>query len=240
MPLLGQLVYTSFPGVGFRVLASVQVPLKIQQAFIEQVVYQYWDSYNPPEFGFRAAYVRQVTLEQTLFGWLYNDGLDDLGRSHVPYFVCYCLAEPLYASQLEYILACLHRGPVALVDRQRFPAKLEPISAPDSLSYQPSRKGVGIPLKVRQQSYAALQQGNLLDLFVPVDEPESALHEQYQEQEPGYWIQGRFCRYPEFVPSPSGESRYPEFVPCPLGESKTGAAELNQDTDLGSQVLNIL
>ncbi len=48
MPLLGQLVYTSFPGVGFKALVSAQVPPQIQQAFIEQVVYQYWDSYNPP------------------------------------------------------------------------------------------------------------------------------------------------------------------------------------------------
>jgi len=239
MPWLGQLVYTSFPEVGFKTLASAEIPPQIQQAFVEQVVYQYWDSYNPPEFGFRAAYLHQVTLEQVLFGWLYNDGSDDLGRSHVPYFICYYLAEPLHPSQLESILACLQRGPIALLDRQRLPAQLEPIFAPDSLDYQPSRRGVGIPLKERQQGYVVLQQGHLLDLFIPLDEQEPALNKQYSEQEPGCWIQDRFLRYPEFAPYPSGEIGYPEFVPCPSGESKTATTDLHPDTD-GSQVLNIL
>lgn len=238
MPLLGQLVYTSFSGVGFKALASAQVPPQIQQAFIEQVVYQYWDSYNPPGFGFRAAYLYQVTHEQTLFGWLFNDGLDDLGRGHVPYFICYCLSEPLHVSQLEKIFTCLQRGPVALINRQCLPATLEPIFAPGSLDYQPIRRGVGIPLEVHKQGYAALQQGSLLDLFIPLDEQETVLNEQCQEQETGYWMQDRFFEYPEFVPS-SGNRRYPEFIPCP-SEDKAGTAELNQDTDLGSQVLNIL
>ena len=101
--LLNQLVYTSFSEVGFRAISSIQVPTQIQQAFIQQVVYKYWDSYDPPRSGYRAAYVHQVSPEHTLFGWMYNDGHDDLGRSHVPYFVCYYLAELLDAVQLENI-----------------------------------------------------------------------------------------------------------------------------------------
>ncbi len=165
--ILGQLVYTSFPEVGFKVLASAQVPGSIQQAFIQQVVYQHWDSYSPPKPGYRAVYLHQVAPEHNLFGWLYNDGLDDTGRSHVPYFVCYYLAERLHTVQLEKIFACLRRGPVALSDRQRPPATLETLIAPDLWSYQPARTGVAIPLGIREHSHTALEQGNLLDLFVP-------------------------------------------------------------------------
>jgi uncharacterized caspase-like protein len=165
--ILGQLVYTSFPGVGFKVLASAQVPGSIQQAFIQQVVYQHWDSYSPPEPGYRAVYLHQIAPEHNLFGWLYNDGLDDTGRSHVPYFVCYYLTERLHTVQLEKIFACLHRGPVALSDRQRLPATLETLIAPDLWSYQSARTGVAIPLGVREHSHTALEQGQLLDLFVP-------------------------------------------------------------------------
>jgi WD40 repeat protein len=132
------------------------------------VVYQRWDSYNPPRFGYRAAYLHQVTLEDSLFGWLYNDGQDDFGRSQVPYFVCYYYSGRLHAVQLENIFNCLDRGPVALIDQQ-LPAALEPIVFPDLVGYQPSRIGVVIPSDVRDRSYVAIEQRRLLDLFVPVD-----------------------------------------------------------------------
>lgn len=173
MPLLlGQLVYTSFPRVGFRFIASAQVPTEIQQAFIQQVVHQHWDAYNPPKSGYRAAYLHQLPLEHSLFGWLYSDGMDDMGRCHVPYFVCYYLAEPLHAVQLENIFTCLQRGPVALIDQQNLPDTLETIVIPDLQSYQPVRTGVAIPSGVREQSHIALQQRRLLNLFVPIDERE--------------------------------------------------------------------
>ena len=170
MPLLlGQLVYTSFPGVGFRALASTQVPTELKQAFIQKVVYQHWDSYNPPKSGYRAVYLHQVSLEHTLFGWLYNDGLDDLGRSHVPYFVCYYYSELLHAVQLRNIFTCLHRGPVALIDRHSLPVALEAIGAPDLWSYQPARIGVAIPEDVRDRSHITIKHRRLLDLFIAVD-----------------------------------------------------------------------
>ncbi len=168
--LLGQLVYTSFPGVGFRALTSAHVPTEFQQAFIQQVVYQHWDSYNPPRSGYRAAYIHQVTLEHTLFGWLYNDRSDDLGRTNVPYFHCYYAAELLHAVQLENIFTCLHKGPVALIDLKSQTATLETIVAPDLWSYQPARIGVAIPSRVREYSQIALGQRRLLNLFLPVNE----------------------------------------------------------------------
>ena len=177
MPLLlGQLVYTSFPEVGFKVFASAQVPLEIQQAFVQQVVYQHWDAYNPPVSVYRAAYLHQITLEHSLFGWMYNDGLDDLGRSHVPYFVCYYLAGALHPVQLENIFTCLYRGPVTLIDRQSFPAALESLVAPDLWNYQPAHLGVAIPPDVREQSHLALKERKLLEIFVSADERERVAH----------------------------------------------------------------
>lgn len=171
MPLiLGQIVYTSFTGIGFRLLASAQVPSEFQQAFIEQVAFRYWDSYNPPESGYRAAYLYQVSPENVLFGWLYNDGVDDMERIHVPYFHCYYLTGPLHAILLENIFTCLHKGPVSLIDRLCLPAKFDTINLGNFWSYQPARPGVAIALDVRKRSHIEIKQGKLLALFVPVDE----------------------------------------------------------------------
>ncbi|MBD2344218.1 WD40 repeat domain-containing protein [Anabaena subtropica] len=164
--LLGQLVYTSFAVVGLRTVASTEVPTEIQQAFIEKIVYQYWDAYNPPGIGYRAAYLCQVTSEHSLFGWLYNDGLDDFGRSDVPYFLCYYLAGKLQPSQLEKICICLCTGPLTLIDRQKLPVSLESLVGQDLWSYQPTRAGVKIPRQMIEQSQISLQQGELLNLFV--------------------------------------------------------------------------
>ena len=176
--LLGQLVYTSFAGMGFRLLASAQVPTEIQEVFMERVISQRWDSYAPPKSGYRAVYLHQVTPEQSLFGWLYNDGVDDMERTHIPYFICYYLGSPLHPVQLENIFTCLHKGPVALVDRQSLPPSLEPLVLRNFWTYQPVRSGVAIPLAVRKRSHLVLKQGELLDVFVPVNEKEMADLEQ--------------------------------------------------------------
>lgn len=173
--LFGQLVYTSFAGRGFKTLASAHVPSEIQQAFMQRVVSQYWDSYNPPAAGYRAVYLHQLAPEQTLFGWLYNDGSDDIGRGNVPYFVCYYVTEPLFDFQLANIFTCLEKGPIALIDRHNPTAYLETQSVPNLWNYQPARAGVSIGLHTRQRSYFALREGELLELFVPVYEQETVI-----------------------------------------------------------------
>lgn len=164
-------------------LASAEIPTKIRQAFMELVVYQYWDSYNPPKPGYRAAYLHQLTPEETLFGWLYNDEMDDFGRSHVPYFICYYLDSLLQTVQLETIFTCLHIGPIKLIERQALHATLETIVIPDLCRYQSARRGVPISSGVREQSYIALEQKKLLALYVPADEREigTELKEQTNE-----------------------------------------------------------
>lgn len=172
--LLGQLVYTSFAKRGFKTLVSGMVSIEIEQAFMERVS-EYWDSYNPPTSDYRAVYLYQLSPEQTLFGWLYHDGTDDMGRSDVPLFVCYYLREPLFDFQLANIFTCLEKGPVGLIDRHNPSAYLETKVIPNLWSYQPARQGIAIPLAVRQHSYFALRQEELLNVFVPVYEQETVI-----------------------------------------------------------------
>ncbi len=163
--LLGQLVYTSFPKVGFQALSSAAIPLEIRQAFVEQIVYHYWDSYSPPEADYRAVYVYRLAQDQILFGWLYNDGIDDLGRSHVPYFVCYYFAGELQADQLEAIFTCLATGPITIVDRHTLPDHIDSIAIANHQSYQPARLGIETASLLQSACYVGVQQGKLIKLF---------------------------------------------------------------------------
>mgnify|MGYP000020163720 CR=1 FL=1 len=170
---LGQLVYTSFPQVGFRHLSSSQIPDEIQHAFVDQVVYLRWNSYNPPGADYRAAYLYQVNPEHTLFGWLYGDATDDVGR-HVPYFVSYHLAEPLTDDHLDNIFICLQRGPTAIANKQDLSeGVLGNISIADVHEYPPARIGVDIPDDIRNYSHTFLQMQELLNIFIPASSQQS-------------------------------------------------------------------
>ena len=170
MPLpVDQILYTSFPQVGFKSLASQEIPLEIEQTFRERVVHEYWDAYNPPEADYRAIYLYQLSPTQTLFGWLYNDGIDDIGRSHTPYFLSYYLTEVLEREKLQKILTCLETGPLRAIDRQNWPISLEKLLIPDICHYQPARPGVNIPMPIQAQTQQYLQQNQLLKLFIPLE-----------------------------------------------------------------------
>ena len=209
--LLGQLIYTSFPNEGFRSFASAQVPKEIQQAFVQRVVFQYWNSYNPPKSEYRAVYLHQVTLEHSLFGWLYNDGADEMGRGHVPYFICYYLGRPLLDFQLEIIFTCLYQGPVALIDRHSLPASVDTMVLSDLWSYQGARPGVQIPSHISDRSHIDLNQGELLKLFIPNEEMVTKLNEQTYRQQ----IDKSSHFYTRYI----------------FEGIKTGAAVLNEDID---------
>lgn len=177
MPLVvNPIVYTSFPKVGFQSLASSSVPIEIQQAFLEQIVYQQWDTYNPPPSGYRAVYLYQVTTEQFLFGWLYNDGNDDLGRSNIPYFVAYYLFGRLSSSVLEQILNCLELGPPMVINRQNPPKQLENLIIPDTGNYEPSRRGLSIDAETRQTIHRNLQQKRVIRLFIGLKVPDTTTY----------------------------------------------------------------
>lgn len=167
MPVLvEQLIYTSFPRIGFKCFASEKVPLAIQQVFCEKIVHQHWDNYNPPPLGTRAAYLYQFSHNQILFGWLYNDETDDFGRANIPYFVCYYLSETVNPFQLDKIFNCLETGPINLIDRHSPPDSLENLLIPDFCLYEAARKGVSLSQEVREQYHYHLEQKILINLFI--------------------------------------------------------------------------
>lgn len=164
--LLRQIVYTSFPGIGFKTVASEQVSPEIQQAFIG-LISQHWEVYNP-HTGYQAAYLYQLTPKDNLFGWLYNNRTktNDKESIHRPYFICYYLDQTLNNAKLEIIFTCLERGPVTLIDQHNPSATSETLFIQDCWNYQPAAPGIKIPLNVRQQCQSVLEQGKLLDLFI--------------------------------------------------------------------------
>ena len=170
--LVDQIIYTSFAEVGYKFLVSQKVPSDIEQSFLQHIVHQYWDAYNPPADNYRAAYLHQLSPHQTLFGWLYNDGTDDAGRAHTPYFISYYLVERLGRQQLNCILTCLEAGPLASIERQHLPLTLGRLAIPDGCCYQPARPGVNIPSRIQQQSHRQLGQQQLLQLFIPLEATE--------------------------------------------------------------------
>ena len=171
---VGQLVYTSFPEIGFKSVASDQISPEVQQRFVQTVVEQYWDAYNPPSSFFRAVYLHQLSAQESLFGWLYNDGTDDVGRSHVPYFISYYLIQKLDDVLLNLMFDCLERGPLALVDRRQLPPKLHPIEIPDACHYAPAHPGVVIPSATRARSRLLLDQQRLLEFCIQFDPQETS------------------------------------------------------------------
>jgi hypothetical protein len=164
--ILGQLIYTSFPKGELKVLTSEGVSPDIRDAFIERVT-EHWAAKGPSRPGYHCVYLHQITREKTLFGWLYNDDIDEVGRSHCPYFIGYYLTGRLNPAKLKNIFALLEQGPPNDVDRQNPPEHLEPVVAPDLWNYQPARTGVAIPAQVYERSLRVLEKGQLIDFFVP-------------------------------------------------------------------------
>lgn len=164
-----QLIYTSFCSRGFTLLTSKNVPKFVQQSFFKRFVQTFWDPYLPPSSDYRAAYLYQMPsdVQGTLFGWLYHDGFDEIGRSDIPYFIAYYLAGILPPSQLSAILTILEQGPVSWVDRQETltDLTLETLTISDVRQNMPKRTGVSVPTAIRVQSYESMQSRILIDYF---------------------------------------------------------------------------
>ena len=142
MPLLvGQLIYTNLPKTGFQLLASQHIPGEVKDSFVQDIVYQLWDAYNPPPLNYQAVFIHQVTAQKTLFGWLYNDGHDELGRAHIPYFLSYYLPGKLDPERLGHLWDCLQTGPIYFLERERLSAELAAVILPEADQYQSPRPG---------------------------------------------------------------------------------------------------
>ena len=165
---VGQLIYTSLPNLGFKAIASRQIPAEVEEAFQQQIVHEYWDAYNPPDRDYRAAYLHQLSATQTLFGWLYNDGADDMGRSHTPYFLSYFIEKEISEEQLATILSYLEIGPINLIDRRYLPTVLELLAIPEPGGYESARPGVQVPPSIQRQSQEHLEAKRLLQFYIPL------------------------------------------------------------------------
>lgn len=150
------LIYTSFPKVGFQLVSCAGTPPAVETALVKQVVHANWDPYLPPPSDFRSVFVHQVSLRQTLFGWLINDGVDDLGREHTPYCLSYFLAQVLDVADLEAILGYLAQGPIVKLDRGQMPTAIAPIELPNLDAYQPEFAGVSVPQEICDRSFTNL------------------------------------------------------------------------------------
>jgi predicted regulator of Ras-like GTPase activity (Roadblock/LC7/MglB family) len=164
-----QLIYSSFYERGFTLLTSSNVPLMVQQSFTQKFVQTFWDPYLPPTSDYRAGYIFQMPLETpgTLFGWLYHDGYDEIGRSDIPYFIAYYADGLLQAPQLSTLLLFLEQGPISWIDR-RNPLKdltLETLIIEDVRNSKAARQGVVVPTAIRVQSYEAMQSQVSIDYF---------------------------------------------------------------------------
>ena len=169
MPLLvGQLIYTNLPKSGFKLLVSQHIPPEIQDKFIQEIVHQMWDAYNPPPLNYQAVFLQQFSRQRTLFGWLYNDGHDDLGRAHIPYFLGYYLTGQLDDDRLQQILGCLATGPIYFLERERLSESLEPVILPAAEQYHSSRPGLVVPKHLQEQLFNKQKKQQLIQLqFLP-------------------------------------------------------------------------
>jgi hypothetical protein len=185
--ILGQLAYTYFHGEGFQIIVSDEIPSVIQEAFVEHIVYRHWDVYDPPKAGYRAAYLYQVSLEDWLFGWVHDNGADDLGRHRVPSFRCYYLKGTVHPVQLDRIFACLQAGPLTFLDHHRFPEDLEALISDDAWGDLSLHQGVTTPTRLREQSHTMLQQKNFIDLLIPLEPQNAPFNEVHLFDENAAW-----------------------------------------------------
>jgi predicted regulator of Ras-like GTPase activity (Roadblock/LC7/MglB family) len=182
-----QLIYSSFYERGFALLTSNDIPPVVQQSFTQKFVQTFWDPYLPPAVDYRAGYLFQLPLETpgTLFGWLYHDGYDEIGRSDIPYFIAYYLSGLLQPNQLSAIFTCLEQGPISWVERciaikDLTLATLTIKNVRDSLSLRP---GVSIPTAIRVQSFESMRSKMLINYFfanIPEQPSPASSQSQYQ------------------------------------------------------------
>jgi Caspase domain/WD domain, G-beta repeat len=181
-----QLVYTSFPDLGNRVLASKNLPQAIQQSFMQAVVHPYWQSQSlraqsleerpsgsPSPIGriARAAYLHQFSSDQTLFGWMYCDPSTQDSEDWTTHFVCYYTTQKLDGILLDGIFNSLETGPKTQLEGLEEEKELESMTVPISGEYISTRLGVMIPSSVRARSRLLLYKEKLLQFLLPVEVP---------------------------------------------------------------------
>lgn len=174
--IVEQLIYSSFSQLGFKYIASANVPPGIQQVFYQHIVSQLWDTYNPPHRNFKGVYIYQIDSHNTLFGWLINDGKDEFGPGDIPYFHCYYLRELLDSKKLVKILACLEAGPLKRLGRDEAKISLDPVILADNYQANAFELGIKLSKDIRLFSHRQLREEKPLQWFISLEETKERPH----------------------------------------------------------------
>ena len=174
--IVEQLIYRSFSQLGFKYIASANVPPGIQQVFYQHIVSQLWDTYNPPHRNFKGVYIYQIDSHNTLFGWLINDGKDEFGPGDIPYFHCYYLQELLDSKKLVKILACLEAGPLKRISRDEAKISLYPVILADNYQANAFELGIKLSKDIRLFSHRQLREEKPLQWFISLEETKERPH----------------------------------------------------------------
>ncbi|AOC50884.1 hypothetical protein NIES3806_37980 [Microcystis aeruginosa NIES-3806] len=174
--IVEQLIYRSFSQLGFKYIASANVPPGIQQVFYQHIVSQLWDTYNPPHRNFKGVYIYQIDSHNTLFGWLINDGKDEFGPGDIPYFHCYYLRELLDSKKLVKILACLEAGPLKRLGRDEAKISLDPVILADNYQANAFELGIKLSKDIRLFSHRQLREEKPLQWFISLEETKERPH----------------------------------------------------------------
>jgi len=162
------LLYASLPGRGFSLIANPQVDENACALLVDRVVGRLWDPYHPPLAGFRAAFVEHEPHSGvTLFGWVFDEGSDDLGRAHAPCFLALCPRSPIRPGDLAAIFTALAEGPPSVDSTATpLPTVAIPLVAPAS------RPGVAIDPSLQTFAFEAVAEGKPLSL-ASTDSPQT-------------------------------------------------------------------
>lgn len=163
-----QILFTSFVGKGFMLLASDATPESVKDSFCENVVYKYWDHYGPLKGFNRAVYFYQFSRIDTIFGWQYNEGVDEFGRCEIPCFLGYYFSGEINDALLVSAFDTLERGPLEFSETQNALVSLNRLELNFLYDYPQVRTGVPIPRKLKEFSRGALTQGELIDFYLPI------------------------------------------------------------------------
>ena len=168
-----QLVCRSFPDSENTVYASENLPPSVQQSFIQLVVDPYWQNQSVPGKILRAAYLQQIQLGQTLFGWLYHDTSAPDSKDWTVDFICYYTAQKLDGILLDGIFNCLERGPATRFEDLRG-EDVTSIELSVEADYAAAESGIEIPSGTRARTRLLLYQEKPLHFFIPVESPQEA------------------------------------------------------------------
>ncbi|HEY9824484.1 MAG TPA: caspase family protein, partial [Stenomitos sp.] len=170
MPLsVEQIIHQSDADTPLKTWVSPKMPKAIQQAFMLTIANPYLREAALAGSLLKAAYLRQLSADELLFGWVYTDESQSGQGKFTSTFICYFFNQPLEAPELELIFECLEAGPVVSSQGLKDEDAIDPLTIRDS-TYTPARSGIPIPSNVTALNRLLLYKKKLLHCFIPYEE----------------------------------------------------------------------